>query len=216
MTAHPRRKAELPEEKSKALLLAAAKKLFAREGFQGTTVRDIAQEAGVNLSLVSYYFQGKEGLYRACLEQFGQARLEAVERMIQPVESTAELRLRLKMAVEEILRIQIAEPEIAQIVHREIEQNLPVAQEIFEKTFLKIFQAWVRFFADAKAKGFLRPEVDPVILAQVIQGSLNYFVRVDAIRARYFNHSIRDEVHRDQLIENFVTVFLCGSLKPTA
>lgn len=45
-------------------LIRAAKRLFASQGFDGTTVRDIADAAKTNLSLVSYYFKGKEGLYR--------------------------------------------------------------------------------------------------------------------------------------------------------
>ncbi len=201
------------EERSKTLLLQAAKKLFAKHGFEGATVRDIAREAGVNLSLVSYYFNGKEGLYRACLELFGRARLAAVERILQPVESVQELKQKLRMAVEEILAIQIAEPEIAQMVHREIDSNLPVAKETFEDTFLQIFKAWVGFFQKAQSAGHLRPEVDPGILAQILQGSLNYFVRVDPVRTRFFNHTIKDAEHRALLIDNFVTVFLNGCLQ---
>jgi AcrR family transcriptional regulator len=44
-----------------------AKKRFARDGYSGTTVRDIADEAGVNVALISRYFTSKEGLFEACL-----------------------------------------------------------------------------------------------------------------------------------------------------
>ncbi len=43
-------------------LLAAAERLFAARGFAGVSVRTIAAEAGVNWSLVGYYFRGKDGL----------------------------------------------------------------------------------------------------------------------------------------------------------
>jgi AcrR family transcriptional regulator len=43
-------------------LLAAAERLFAARGFTGVSVRTIAAEAGVNWSLVGYYFRGKDGL----------------------------------------------------------------------------------------------------------------------------------------------------------
>ena len=43
-------------------LLAAAERLFARRGYTNVTVRAIAAAAGVNWSLVGYYFRGKEGL----------------------------------------------------------------------------------------------------------------------------------------------------------
>jgi AcrR family transcriptional regulator len=43
-------------------LLAAAERLFATRGFAGVSVRAIAADAGVNWSLVGYYFRGKDGL----------------------------------------------------------------------------------------------------------------------------------------------------------
>lgn len=214
--AQKKRKADLPEEKSRALLLDAAKKLFGNKGFNGTTVREIAQEAGVNLSLVSYYFEGKEGLYRTCLDQFGQARLSVAQRILAPVDTRSEFRLRLRMAIEEILNAQLQEPDLAQMIHREIEADLPIAKETFEGTFLKIFDAWVGFFEHARKERILRPEISPFILAQLIQGVLNYLVRVDTVRCRYFHQSIREPKHREELIENIVGIFLSGSLEDSS
>jgi len=47
------------EEKIKA----AAKKLFTQNGFDATRTRDIAEEAGINLALLNYYFRSKQKLY---------------------------------------------------------------------------------------------------------------------------------------------------------
>jgi AcrR family transcriptional regulator len=48
-------------------LLDVARNRFARHGYAATTVREIADEAGVNVALISRYFKSKEGLFRACL-----------------------------------------------------------------------------------------------------------------------------------------------------
>ena len=45
--------------------MEAAEKLFAAKGFDGTSVRDIAESAGVNLAMISYYFGSKEKLMEA-------------------------------------------------------------------------------------------------------------------------------------------------------
>ena len=47
---------------TQARLLAAAERLFAEKGYANVSVRAIAAEAGVNWSLLGYYFRGKEGL----------------------------------------------------------------------------------------------------------------------------------------------------------
>ena len=53
--------------KTRQLLLDAALTRFTRDGFAATTVRDIADDAGVNVALISRYFKSKEGLFEACL-----------------------------------------------------------------------------------------------------------------------------------------------------
>ena len=48
-------------------ILVKAEELFAEKGFDGTSVRDIAQQAGVNLAMISYYFGSKEKLLEALI-----------------------------------------------------------------------------------------------------------------------------------------------------
>lgn len=49
-------------------ILNAAEKLFEERGFDGTSVRDIAKEADVNLAMISYYFGSKEKLLETLFE----------------------------------------------------------------------------------------------------------------------------------------------------
>lgn len=56
---------ERDAERSRQDLLTAALDVFAAKGFAGARVQDIADHAGVNKQLINYYFDSKEGLYRA-------------------------------------------------------------------------------------------------------------------------------------------------------
>jgi AcrR family transcriptional regulator len=49
-------------------ILMVAEELFGEKGFDGTSVRDIAQKAGVNLAMISYYFGSKEKLLEYLIE----------------------------------------------------------------------------------------------------------------------------------------------------
>src|SRR5947207_13539820 len=63
-----------PEE-SRAAILKAAVREFAQEGVAGARTDAIARSAGVNKALLYYYFEDKEALYRAVLDQvFGGVR----------------------------------------------------------------------------------------------------------------------------------------------
>lgn len=49
-------------------ILQTAEKLFAQSGYDGTSVRDIALQAEVNVAMISYYFGSKEQLMQALIE----------------------------------------------------------------------------------------------------------------------------------------------------
>jgi TetR/AcrR family transcriptional regulator, regulator of cefoperazone and chloramphenicol sensitivity len=49
-------------------IIEAAIQLFGEHGFDGASTRDIAAAAGVNAPALQYYFENKEGLYKACAE----------------------------------------------------------------------------------------------------------------------------------------------------
>jgi AcrR family transcriptional regulator len=64
VTSTPRRR---DAAQTRQLLLDEAGRRFARDGYASTTVRDIADGAGVNVALINRYFTSKEGLFEACL-----------------------------------------------------------------------------------------------------------------------------------------------------
>ena len=53
------------DSEKKEKLLRAATELFARNGYDGVSIREISEAAGVNSAMISYYFGGKRGLYSA-------------------------------------------------------------------------------------------------------------------------------------------------------
>jgi TetR/AcrR family transcriptional regulator len=63
-------------ERTRQRILEAAAAEFGAHGFAGARIRAIAARAGVNQQLVSYYFDGKEGLYRAMTRQWQERRQE--------------------------------------------------------------------------------------------------------------------------------------------
>ena len=87
-------------------LIAAAERLFAGHGYTNVSVRTIAAAAGVNWSLVGYYFRGKEGLlsevYRRHCSSLNAERLKLLGR------ARAE-GLRLERVIEAFVRPALAE-----------------------------------------------------------------------------------------------------------
>ena len=68
MTIPLRTKGSVRGEATRLRIVEAAIDLFGEHGYEHTSTRDIAARAGVNTPALQYYFENKEGVYRACAE----------------------------------------------------------------------------------------------------------------------------------------------------
>ena len=73
-------------------ILSVAERLFAQHGIDGVSLRDIASEAEIQISLLSYYFTTKESLYRSVFERhfsaYSTERLASLKRIVAGTETT--------------------------------------------------------------------------------------------------------------------------------
>ena len=68
------------QQSSKERILASAVKIFARKGYASTGMRELAEDAGVNLAMINYFFGTKKELLKVILETFFRGYIEIVER----------------------------------------------------------------------------------------------------------------------------------------
>ncbi|CCO22177.1 CerR family C-terminal domain-containing protein [Maridesulfovibrio hydrothermalis] len=68
-------------EETRERLINVGMKLFAMNGFNGVSMRNLAAEAEVNLATVGYHFGGKQGLYEAILWKMVEVRDEVMPGM---------------------------------------------------------------------------------------------------------------------------------------
>ncbi len=102
---------------TRAAILAAARSVFARRGFDGTSTREVALAANVNSAMIFYHFKDKVQLYRAVLAD----SFSAFDRIWEhPVfQSSAPARHKIKKFVEEFIRFQHANDELRRILSME-------------------------------------------------------------------------------------------------
>lgn len=126
-------------DRPRAILLAA-EKLFARNGYHAVTIRQIAEEAGVPLTLVGYHYGPKQNLFHAVFAQWNQtieerlAALDAASR--DPVDPTTLTRI-VEAFVGPGIRLR-SSPEglhYAQLVGRELAYNSLEADRVLREFF---------------------------------------------------------------------------------
>src|SRR5690625_7765599 len=77
---------------TKQKVVDAATLLFFQKGFHGTSVRDIAERAMVNVSLISYYFNSKQGLLEYAVTNYYEMYLQTMEEALQENDKEDQLR----------------------------------------------------------------------------------------------------------------------------
>lgn len=89
-TSVPRRR--LPRAEREQQMLEVARRIFAREGFHGASMDEIAAEAGISKPMLYAYFESKEGLFLAAAER---AANQLVEHFVEAAGGPAEPEQRL-------------------------------------------------------------------------------------------------------------------------
>ncbi len=82
---------------SKEKIFKAAVSLFAKKGFAAVGVREIAMEAGVNISMISYYYGNKAGILNKIINRFHERYYQAITEAVdesKPAEECVRLLIR--------------------------------------------------------------------------------------------------------------------------
>lgn len=122
-------------KKTKNAIIEAAIVLFNSKGFTGTSIRDIAQKANVNVSNISYYFQNKRGLLEYCFTTYFEEYLQIIEESLYGTKESAPMRLR--KVTENILLFQCQNISLTRVVLREISIDSQMVREIISTYLVK-------------------------------------------------------------------------------
>lgn len=99
----------------------AARIVFTKKGYAGTRTRDIAEEAGINLALLNYYFRSKEKLFQ-------QVMMEKVQMMfgvLFPIANNPETTLeqKIELLAQNYITLMTKNPDLPLFVLSEIRNN---------------------------------------------------------------------------------------------
>lgn len=154
-------------------LIEVATPLFAAKGFAGVSVRDVTDAAAMNVSAVSYHFNGKGGLYQAVLgEQFAPIRQALKSAQSEELTSPIE---RLSFYAEQIFHIHAARPFLVRFMTAEVNNPTDYGGEVIEKHISQVYQFVLTTLQEGIDGGSLRSEVDITYAAIAFVGILNFY-----------------------------------------
>src|SRR3972149_158668 len=157
-------------------IMAAAAKVFARQGLPGSSLDQVAREAGVTKGTIYLYYRSKEDLFLATLREKSAQAFMALG-PAGGAEGRGGFRGRLASFVAEAYRA-MGSPEclpIIQMVLAEAGRYPETAELFFREIILKNNRRVAAALEEGMAAGELRP-VDPLVAARTLIGMLLVFV----------------------------------------
>jgi AcrR family transcriptional regulator len=161
-------------------ILLAAEHVFAERGFKGTTVRAVAQKAGIANSLIFYYFKNKLVLYEAVFQSF----FEQLEDLIlQHLNLDLDRLGILKELLFAVTDFSARHRNLLIILTREIIDNGNLVQKINRKYFRPLYDTATEFLAEGSKEALFR-DVDPLHFLQTLMGmNIFYFISDPLLQA---------------------------------
>ncbi|MEO5911011.1 MAG: TetR/AcrR family transcriptional regulator [Pelobium sp.] len=177
------------KQEKKNHIIEIAERLFSELGFDGTSTRLIAQEAGVNMAMLSYYFGGKEGLYLAVFEQ----RISEQKLRLQSLnnESISSFE-KLDKCIETYADRMMSNSCFQKIIHREISlsQRTEVNDKIIHLMSGNATEV-KRILLDGIANGSF-VEVDVDMLVATMFGTKSYLINSSQLASFLIGKDITD------------------------
>jgi len=193
-------------------IIEAAEKLFADRGFDGTSVRDIAETAHVNLAMISYYFGSKEKLMEAMFRyrsEFFKLQLESMikNQQLAPMQKVEQL---IDQYIERLFskqcfhRVMVREQMVNKngFITKQIHQLKSKNQELIKL-----------LIQEGQKKGDFKKNVDVSLLMMTLVGTVSQLITTQHYYREINNLQSLSEEEFQKLIRKKLSIHLKGIFK---
>jgi TetR/AcrR family transcriptional regulator, fatty acid metabolism regulator protein len=186
-------------------ILDAAVRVFARQGFHGTRVSDIADEAGVAYGLVYHYFRSKDEVLNELFVERWSLLLAAIE---EADEAGGSHRTRLAAVASFIVDSYRHDPELMKVIIVEVTR----AANSFGQTHLaqirRAYESIAKIVAEGQEAGAFRDDIAPLFASMTFYGAIEQL-----LSGWIFDVIPASETSFDQAKDLLVTT-ICDGLEP--
>lgn len=206
----------LPDDPQERLKFVALN-LFAEKGFEGTSTRDIAEAAKLNVSLISYYFGGKRELYLQILQDgIHRARSQVVQlasffpsENMTPETFEAFFRKFIFILIQEKSQNTLIE----RIMSREIAAGLPNARDLFNSAMSDVGDFVVSILQEAQKKGIIKAHIPMRLFLLNIVHSVEGYLNSMRCDTKWLKSLYQIPQHHQKLADHFYEIFIHGASK---
>jgi AcrR family transcriptional regulator len=185
------------------LIVEAAAALFSRQGFNGTTTREVAKAAGVSEATIFKHFATKEELYRAIIE--AKAQTQQLLGAVGPLVGGGNEADLLKVLAREMITRTLADPTLMRLLLFSALEGHALSELFFRRRMQAVDEFLSEYIAQRIAAGTIR-WVDP---AQAAWNFIGMVVQYLLLR-ELFQQKAPPHITVEQAVDDIVTTFLQG------
>lgn len=174
------RKQKRDAEATKARIIKEAITLFSKNGFDATTVDEIAKESEVNKALIYYYFKNKAGLY----EEIMSTLFDSIYTQVVGSEKCCEsITSELRAFIETYANYAQKHPYFPALLLRELSDSGAHLPEMMFASMRRLFLLLSDILRRGEEAGVFKKSI-PMVLHFMIIGSLNLLVTTQPLRTK--------------------------------
>jgi TetR/AcrR family transcriptional regulator, fatty acid metabolism regulator protein len=161
--------AQAPPADKRRLILDAAVRVFARQGFHATRVSDIADEAGVAYGLVYHYFSSKDEVLNELFIERWSLLLTAIE---EADRTGASPRQKLGAVATFIFDSYRHDPELMKVIIVEVTRAANSFGQTHLEEIRRAYESIAKIVADGQESGAFRGDVAPMFASLAFYGAI--------------------------------------------
>jgi TetR/AcrR family transcriptional regulator, fatty acid metabolism regulator protein len=161
--------AEERDQDRRKTILRAAVEVFARKGYHGCRIADVAREAGVAYGLVYHYFKNKEELLQLVFETGWGGFMSRIRDAAETSVSLEQKIGRIAQVAFEAYRI---DPRGVRVLVLEFARSPSTGEANRRTAFAEVLGVITRMFERARTRGELRAGLEPALCAAMLFGSV--------------------------------------------
>ena len=150
-------------------LIETAMNLFARNGFSGTTTREIARAAGVNEAIIFCFFPHKDDRYAAILQhKSGEARTDALVDELRAAADEGDDARVVRSVVVHVIEHQRRDPEFLRLMLHSALEGHSFAREYRERHFAPLHRFLLDYVVRRQDAGLFRAGDPPALVRAIL------------------------------------------------
>ncbi|MBS1737439.1 MAG: TetR/AcrR family transcriptional regulator [Bacteroidetes bacterium] len=190
----------------KETIINSAIELFSLKGYEGTSVRDIAADAGINVAMINYYFGSKEKLFESIVEHRASFLKGVFEELINNKQLSGIEKM--DIIIDNTIERKFSGLNFHHIMHRELAlQHRPQLKEAISDILLRNVTSIKNIIEEGISNGEFK-QVDIELTLTTLLGTIHYLLTSDTLCRKILGKPKSFKPYQNKNLKDRISIYI--------